>query len=106
MIDVGLKKGYTIIYCFIACGYARHIFNVAVRGKAISEFRSPNALPRAPTPLGTELVLHLRCVTLLTLACILRYSECNSLPIWLSVFYGIENDSFWRSHEPPVQLVV
>ena len=24
-----------------------------VRGKAISEFRSPNALPRAPTPLGT-----------------------------------------------------
>ena len=30
-----------------------------MRGKAISEFRSPNALPRAPTPLGTEGVL--RC---------------------------------------------
>ena len=45
-----------------------------VRGKAISEFRSPNALPRAPTPLGTELVLHLRCVTLLTFVCMLRYS--------------------------------
>ena len=30
-----------------------------MRGKAISKFRSPNALPRAPTPLGTEGVL--RC---------------------------------------------
>ena len=48
-----------------------------VRGKAISEFRSPNALPRAPTPLGTELVLHLRCVTLLTFVCMLRYSMWN-----------------------------
>ena len=37
-----------------------------------------------------------RCVTLLTLTCILRHSECNSLPIWLSVFYGIENDALCR----------
>ena len=51
-----------------------------VRGKAISEFRSPNALPRAPTPLGTELVLHLRCVTLLTFVCMLRYSMWNVVP--------------------------
>ncbi len=52
-----------------------------VRGKAISEFRSPNALPRAPTPLGTELVLHLRCVTLLTLVCMLRYSMWSVVPM-------------------------
>ena len=68
-----------------------------VRGKAISKFRSPNALPRAPTPLGTELVLHLRCVTQLTLVCILRYSGCSSLPIQSSVCYDIQNGSLCRS---------
>ena len=51
-----------------------------VRGKAISEFRSPNALPRAPTPLGTERVLHLRCVTRLTFVCMLRYSVWSVVP--------------------------
>ena len=51
-----------------------------VRGKAISEFRSLNALPRAPTPLSTELVLHLQCVTLLTFVCMLRYSMWNVVP--------------------------
>ena len=59
-----------------------------VRGKAISEFRSPNALPRAPTPLGTELVLHLRCVTRLTFVCMLRYSEWDAVPIWVPGFFG------------------
>ena len=59
-----------------------------MRGKAISKFRSPNALPRAPTPLGTERVLHLRCVTRLTFVCMLRYSEWDAVPIWVPGFFG------------------
>ena len=60
-----------------------------MRGKAISKFRSPNALPRAPTPLGTERVLHLRCVTRLTFVCMLRYPEWDAVPIWVPGFFGI-----------------
>ncbi len=52
------------------------------QGKAISEFRSPKALPCNPTLLGTELALHLRCVTQLTVVCMLRYLEWNVVPSW------------------------
>ena len=50
---------------------------------------NPNALPRAPTPLGTERVLHLRCVTRLTFVCMLRYPEWDAVPIWVPGFFGI-----------------
>ena len=49
----------------------------------------PNALPRAPTPLGTERVLHLRYVTRLTFVCMLRYPEWDAVPIWVPGFFGI-----------------
>ena len=42
-------------------------------------------------------MLHLRCVTQLTLVCILRYSGCSSLPIQSSVCYDIQNGSLCRS---------
>ena len=58
----------------------------------------PNALPRAPTPLGTELVLHLRCVTLLTFVCMLRYSVWSVVPIWFlgSGFFDVFFDVCFR----------
>ena len=42
-------------------------------------------------------MLHLRCVTQLTLVCILRYSGCSSLPIQSSVCYDIQNGSLCLS---------
>ena len=68
------------------------------RGKAISEFRKPEGPPPAPPPSwARKPVLHLRCVTQLTLVCILRYSGCSSLPIQSSVCYDIQNGSLCRS---------
>lgn len=69
------------------------------RGKAISEFRKPEGPPPAPPPpsWARKPVLHLRCVTQLTLVCILRYSGCSSLPIQSSVCYDIQNGSLCRS---------
>ena len=50
-----------------------------------SQSSEARTLPRAPTPLGTEGVLHLRCVTRLTFVCMLRYSEWDTMPIWFLV---------------------
>ena len=60
---------------------------------------SPKALPLHPPPpsWARKPVLHLRCVTQLTLVCILRYSGCSSLPIQSSVCYDIQNASLCRS---------
>ena len=59
---------------------------------------SPKALPLHPPPSwARKPVLHLRCVTQLTLVCILRYSGCSSLPIQSSVCYDIQNGSLCRS---------
>ena len=63
-----------------------------MRGKAISEFRSPNALPRAPTPLGTEGVL--RCcvccvVDFCLYAAVLRMERCADLvPVFFNIYGG------------------
>ena len=69
-----------------------------VRGKAISEFRSPNALPRAPTPLGTEGVL--RCcmcyvVDFCLYAAVLRMERYADL---VSVFFGTYGGTLCRSN--------
>ena len=59
---------------------------------------SPKALPLHPPPSwARKPVLHLRCVTQLTLVCILQYSGCSSLPIQSSVCYDIQNGSLCRS---------
>ena len=58
----------------------------------------PEDPPPAPPPSwARKPVLHLRCVTQLTLVCILRYSGCSSLPIQSSVCYDIQNGSLCRS---------
>ena len=71
-----------------------------VRGKAISEFRSPNALPRAPTPLGTEGVL--RCcvccvVDFCLYAAVLRVERCADLvPGFFEIYGGtLCRSRFW-----------
>ena len=52
---------------------------------------SPKALPLHPPPSwARKPVLHLRCVTQLTLVCILRYSGCSSLPIWFSTCHSLK----------------
>ena len=68
-----------------------------MRGKAISEFRSPNALPRAPTPLGTEGVLRccMYCVVDFCLyASVLDVERCADL---VSVFFGTYGGTLCRS---------
>ena len=68
-----------------------------MRGKAISEFRSPNALPRAPTPLGTEGVLRccMYCVVDFCLyASVLDVERCADL---VSVFFGTYGGTLGRS---------
>ena len=87
-----------LIRLFAVWRYAGRIFNaVMCRGKAISEFRSPNALPRAPTPLGTEGVL--RCcvccvVDFCLYAAVLRMERCADL---VSVFFGTYGGTLCRS---------
>ena len=90
---------YTVVYCLIAQGYAGRIFNAGDAGGRPSQSSvSPKALPLHPPPSwARKPVLHLRCVTQLTLVCILRYSGCSSLPIQSSVCYDIQNGSLCRS---------
>ena len=63
-----------------------------MRGKAISEFRSPNALPRTPTPLGTEVVLRCcvyRVVDFCLYAAVLRMERCADLgPVFFDIYSG------------------
>ena len=72
---------YDIIFSLVKLTHVTLSVWIA-QGKAISEFRSPKALPCTPTLLGTELALHLRCVTQLTVVCMLRYLEWNVVPSW------------------------
>ena len=87
-----------LIRLFAVWRYAGRIFNAGIcRGKAISEFRSPNALPRAPTPLGTEGVL--RCcvccvVDFCLYAAVLRMERCAGL---VSVFFDTYRNILYQS---------
>ena len=87
-----------LISLFAGWRYAGRIFNAGIcRGKAISEFRSSKALPRAPTPLGTEGVL--RCcvccvVDFYLYAAVLRMERCADL---VSVFFGTYGGTLCRS---------
>ena len=68
-----------------------------MRGKAISEFRSPNALSRARTPLGTEGVLRycVCCVVDFCLyASVLDVERCADL---VPGFFDIYGDTLCRS---------
>ena len=89
-----------LIRLFAVWRYAGRIFNAGIcRGKAISEFRSPKALPLHPHPLGhgrsSALLCVLRCWLLSVCCgtqngtlcrsgfCILRYLWWYAVPIWL-----------------------
>ena len=88
-----------MISLFAGWRYAGRIFNAGIcRGKAISEFRSPKALPLHPHPLGhgsnSSLLCVLRCWLLSVCCgtqngtlcrsgfCILRYLWWYAVPIW------------------------
>ena len=88
-----------LIRLFAVWRYAGRIFNAGIcRGKAISEFRSPKALPLHPHPLGhgrsSALLCVLRCWLLSVCCgtqngtlcrsgfCILRYLWWYAVPIW------------------------
>ena len=90
------------ICCFFINLFAECAMPVAfsmrqVRGKAISEFRSPNALPRAPTPLGTEGVLRC-CVCCVVDFCL--YAAVLRMERWadlVSVFFDTYGGTLCRS---------
>ena len=90
-----------LIRLFAVWRYAGRIFNAGIfMGNAISEFRSPNALPRAPTPLGTEGVL--RCcvccvVDFCLYAAVLRVERCADLvPVFFNIYGGtLCRSRFW-----------
>ena len=87
-----------LISLFAGWRYACRIFNAGIcRGKAISEFRSPKALPLPPTLLGTEIVL--RCCVCCVIdfclyAAVFRMERCADL---VSVFFDIYGDTLGRS---------
>ena len=89
-----------LIRLFAVWRYAGRIFNAGIcRGKAISEFRSPKALPLHPHPLGhgsnSSLLCVLRCWLLSVCCgtqngtlcrsgfCIFWYLWWYAVPIWL-----------------------
>ena len=81
-----INRNFPLLGALRRVHYAGHISNEISAREAISKFRSPNALPRAPTPLGTERVLHLRCVTRLTFclyAAVSRVGRCADLGSWV-----------------------
>ena len=82
---------FIVVYCvffiirlFAGWRYAGRIFNAGIcRGKAISEFRSPKALPPAPPPSwARKEFCVVVCAALLTFVCMLRYWMWNVVPIW------------------------
>ena len=107
---------FFIIRLFAAWRYAGRIFNAGIcRGKAISEFRSPKALPLHPHPLGhgrsSALLYVLRCCLLsacFDIGCgtlcrsgswILRYLWRYAMPICNLVlgFFGTYGGTLCRS---------
>ena len=105
-----------LIRLFAGWRYAGRIFNAGIcRGKAISEFRSPKALPLHPHPLGhgrsSALLCVLRCWLLSVCCgtqngtlcrsgfCILRYLWWYAVPICDLVlgFFGTYSGTLGRS---------
>ena len=105
-----------LIRLFAVWRYAGRIFNAGIcRGKAISEFRSPKALPQHPHPLGhgssSSLLYALRCWLLSVCCgtqngtlcrsgfCILRYLWWYAVPICDLVlwFFGTYSGTLCRS---------